>query len=143
MTIIVSDHGFSPDNWTGQFRSWEHVESDTGKIERGNALDVPNFLDGDELVPVFSRVALIRIPFPAHVDGRGFSLARRLRRLGFGGRLRAKGHILADQFVFARRCGFDEVEIDDDLARRQPEEVWLPRTGWMDNNYQRRLTDSP
>ncbi len=143
MTIIVSDHGFSPDDWTGQFRDWEHVEPDPEKIEHGNALDVPNSLAGEELVPVFSRVALIRIPFPAHVDGRGFSLARRLRRLGFGGRLRAKGHLLADQFVFARRCGFDEVEIDDDLARRQPEEVWLPRTGWQDDNYQRRLTDSP
>lgn len=143
MAIIVSDQGFSADDWTGHFLNWEQVESVQGKVQPGNALDVPNFLDGNELVRVLDRVALIRIPFPAHVDGRGFSLARRLRRLGFGGRLRAKGHILADQFVFARRCGFDEVEIDDDLARRQPEEVWLPEAGWQNNNYQQRLTASP
>ena len=39
----------------------------------------------------------------------------------------------------ARRSGFDEVEIDDTLANRQPEDQWLARANWQDNNYQARL----
>ena len=38
---------------------------------------------------------------------------------------RSKGHVITDQYAFARACGFDEVEIDDALAARQPEEHWL------------------
>jgi uncharacterized protein (DUF934 family) len=34
--------------------------------------------------------------------------------------VRAAGHVLADQYAMARRVGFDEVEIDDDLARASP-----------------------
>ena len=139
MTKIVSDNGFSDDGWTGQFLNWDEVATSLRQVAFGSALDVSNTLDGDELVPVLDRVGLIRIPFPAHVDGRGFSLARRLRRLGFRGRLRAKGHVLADQFVFARRCGFDEIEIDDELAQRQPQEFWRPEADWQNKNYQQRL----
>ena len=82
---------------------------------------------------------MIRINFPASADGRGFTLASLLRGVGFQGRLRAKGHILADQYAMARRSGFDEVEIDDDLAARQPEAQWLARANWQSHNYQARL----
>ena len=62
-----------------------------------------------------------------------------LRLKGYTGRLRAKGHVLADQYAMARRSGFDEVEIDHNLAARQPEDQWLARSNWQDNNYQARL----
>lgn len=75
--------------------------------------------------------ALIAIDFPAMTDGRGFTLARRLRALGFQGRLRATGKLIADQYAMARRVGFDEVEISADLARRQPEQQWLARADWQ------------
>ena len=39
----------------------------------------------------------------------------------------------------ARRVGFDEVEIDESLAARQPEDQWLARANWRDNWYQARL----
>jgi len=39
----------------------------------------------------------------------------------------------------ARRSGFDEVEISDDLALRQPEDQWLCRTNWQAHDYQARL----
>ncbi|MEO0764362.1 MAG: DUF934 domain-containing protein, partial [Pseudomonadota bacterium] len=55
------------------------------------------------------------------------------------GRLRAKGHVIADQYAMARRSGFDEVEIADDLARRQPEAHWLARAEWRAHDYQSRL----
>ena len=38
-----------------------------------------------------------RIAFPAMGDGRGFSIARRLRAMGYRGVLRAKGPLVADQ----------------------------------------------
>ena len=47
--------------------------------------------------------------------------------------------MLADQYAMARRSGFDEVEIDADLAARQPEDQWLARANWQDHDYQARL----
>ena len=82
---------------------------------------------------------MIRIDFPSFADGRGFTLARQLRLMGYKGRLRAKGHVIADQYAMARRSGFDEVEIDDDLAARQPEDQWLARADWQAHDYQSRL----
>ncbi len=82
---------------------------------------------------------MIRIAFPKSADGRGFTLARRLRMMGYGGRLRAHGHVLADQYAMARRSGFDEVEISADLAARQPEDQWRFRADWRAHDYQSRL----
>jgi uncharacterized protein (DUF934 family) len=84
-------------------------------------------------------IALIRIAFPAFSDGRGFTLARRLRIMGYTGRLRAQGHVIADQYAMARRCGFDEVEISAELAARQPEDQWQVRADWRAHDYQSRL----
>ena len=39
----------------------------------------------------------------------------------------------------ARRSGFDEVEIDEALAARQPEAQWLARADWRAHDYQARL----
>ncbi len=94
-------------------------------VGNSNAVDLPNDADAARLAGAFGRITLIRIPFPNSTDGRGFSLARRLRDLGYTGRLRAAGHMISDQFRLALACGFDEVEIDDTLAARQPERDWL------------------
>jgi uncharacterized protein (DUF934 family) len=82
---------------------------------------------------------MIRVDFPSSADGRGFTIARQLRLRGFTGRLRARGHVLSDQYAMARRAGFDEVEISDDLAARQPETDWVFRANWKDHDYQARL----
>ena len=39
----------------------------------------------------------------------------------------------------ARRSGFDEVEIDAELAERQPEDQWLRRADWQAHDYRARL----
>ena len=65
--------------------------------------------------------------------------ARQLRLAGYKGRLRAKGHVISDQYAMARRSGFDEVEISDDLATRQPEAEWLARADWQAHYYQARM----
>jgi uncharacterized protein (DUF934 family) len=85
---------------------------------------VANTTDPAALAPHFARLALIAIAFPAFADGRGFSLARLLRRAGFVGELRASGRLVADQTVHARQCGFDTIEIPADLAKRQDEAQW-------------------
>lgn len=126
MSVLVTDKGFAPDDWTGGFEG----PTVLALASDANLKEAPPALDGVELVVV---------DFPSFADGRGFTLARELRLKGFTGRLRAKGHVLADQYAMARRSGFDEVEISDDLATRQPEDQWLARANWKSHNYQARL----
>jgi len=123
-TVIVTDAGFAPDDWQGP----EDRTATLGPEDRAEDL-------ADRLV----ALDLIRVTFPAFSDGRGFTLARDLRRQGFTGRLRATGHVLADQYAMARRAGFDEVEIDARLAARQPEADWRARANWQSHDYQARL----
>jgi uncharacterized protein (DUF934 family) len=49
------------------------------------------------------------------------------------------GPVIADQYAMARRSGFDEVEISDELAARQTENQWLRRADWRAHDYQSRL----
>lgn len=99
-------------------------------------VDLPNDVALDRLEPWLDRVALIAIAFPAHGDGRGFSLARALRERGYRGRLRAAGQLIPDQFAFALHCGFDEVEIGDERAARQPLFQWLEALVEIGESYQ-------
>ena len=101
------------------------------------AVLAPNDVAAEELAPWFDRLALIAIRFPSATDGRGFSLARQLRRLGFTGVLRASGPLISDQFPQALACGFDEVEIPDAIAARQPVEQWLAALDRVTLTYQR------
>ena len=89
------------------------------------ALSLPNTATVDEAASFLATVDLIAVEFPAFSDGRGFSLARRLRRAGFTGRLRASGPLIADQFDEALACGFDEIELPETMANRQPVQQWL------------------
>ncbi|MEM7091163.1 MAG: DUF934 domain-containing protein [Pseudomonadota bacterium] len=133
MNVIVSDEGFAPDDWTDGFVTLEDAANDVV------ALDVASDTDPDELIDRLGSAQMVRVDFPSSADGRGFTIARVLRLKGYAGRLRAKGDVLADQYAMARRSGFDEVEIDDALAARQPEDQWLARANWKDHNYQARL----
>lgn len=133
MSVIVTDRGFAPDDWTGGFAPFA-PETDTAP-----ALDLPSDTDPATLAGRLAGVQIIRVDFPHFADGRGFTIARQLRRMGYTGRLRAHGHIIADQYAMARRCGFDEVEIDAALAARQPQDQWLFRADWQAHDYQARL----
>jgi len=88
-------------------------------------VEISNDVDPDTLTSWFGQLELISILFPKSADGRGFSVATRLRRLGFAGELRATGHLIADQYGLAKSCGFDTVEISDAQAKRQPEAHWI------------------
>lgn len=134
MSVIVTDSGFAADDWTGGFVAMSEMAAN----DAGYGVDVPSDTLPDAL-PALLAAPLIRIDFPSSADGRGMTIAAQLRRLGFVGRLRARGQVLADQYAMARRSGFDEVEIDDALAARQTEPQWLARANWQLHNYQARL----
>ena len=58
------------------------------------------------------QLAAIVIPFAKFSDGRGYSLARRLRdEFHFNGEIRATGDVLLDQLPLMLRCGFDAFAI--------------------------------
>ena len=134
MTVIVRDTGFTADDWQGDIAPPETVLAGNG-----TAVDLPADADAAALAPHLDRLALIRVGFASFADGRGFTLAATLRRMGYAGRLRAAGHVIADQYAMARRSGFDEVEISADLAARQPEHQWRARADWRAHDYQSRL----
>lgn len=153
--VLVDTQGFRRDGWnrpdpdsplpeTGRvlipLERLEEALAAEGAWELG--LDLANDAEVEALAGAFERLSLISIAFPSFADGRGFSLARRLRNAGFRGTLRARGHLIADQFAFARACGFDEVEISEDLARRQPEEQWLAAARSEVPGYQRGYGES-
>ena len=134
MTVLVTDNGFGTEDWTAGFVPQGHAPANDNSC----AVDVASDAAPTSMVELLDA-PMVRIDFPSFADGRGFTLAAILRRAGYTGRLRAKGHVLADQYTMARRAGFDEVEIDDDLASRQPEDQWQARSDWSAHNYQARL----
>ncbi len=133
MSVIVTDTGFASEDWTEGFTP---LADATGGA---TALDLPSDTDPAALKDALEGVRMIRVDFPSFADGRGFTIARQLRLMGYDGRLRAKGHVIADQYAMARRSGFDEVEISADLAARQPEDQWQFRAQWQAHDYQARL----
>lgn len=131
MTQLITDQGFVTDDWA---TGYAPLGTDQDVI----AVNVPADARPDD-IPLPNGLQMIRVDFPQSADGRGFTLARQLRLRGYTGRLRACGYVIADQYAMARRSGFDEVEIPDDLAARQPQHQWLARANWRDHDYQSRL----
>ncbi|MBX2836797.1 MAG: DUF934 domain-containing protein [Gammaproteobacteria bacterium] len=138
MSILVTDSGFSTDDWLGQIEEYDE-SIDSGPAV---AIDLPSHVDPSSLTNHLDTLQLIRVDFPSFSDGRGFTVARLIRLMGYQGRLRAVGHLIADQYAMARRSGFDEVEISAELAARQPAHQWLFRADWRAHDYQTRLSQS-
>lgn len=132
MSVIVTDTGFAP--------TPEQVFVPlTDLANHQGAVDLSNTCDPEALRGHLGNVSLVRIAFPAFNDGRAFTIAHRLRAMGYTGTLRAFGPVIADQYAMLRRVGFDEVEIPDDLALRQPAPQWQYRADWRAHDYQSRL----
>ena len=79
-----------------------------------NGVLLENTDDPRALVADFDKLALIAVRFPKFTDGRGYSIARLLRRLGWKGELRAVDDVLRDQLFYMTRCGFDAFELRAD-----------------------------
>ncbi|MFP5480355.1 MAG: DUF934 domain-containing protein [Alphaproteobacteria bacterium] len=132
MSVVVTDTGFGPGT-EGEVVALADLTDQT-------AVDLSNTDDPAELAGHLDRLTLIRVAFPAFNDGRAFTVARRLRMMGYTGQLLALGPVIADQYAMLRRVGFDGAEIPDELAQRQPEDQWKFRAAdWQANHYQARL----
>jgi uncharacterized protein (DUF934 family) len=130
-TVLVTGTGFRPGDPAEIFVAPDEADEGTGPLRIELAADG----DPASVARHFPRTAVIRLPFRSFSDGRGFTLARELRRLGYRGRIRASGHLIPDQWPLARACGIDEVEIPAAQAARQPEAAWRVaggRPGYLD-----------
>ena len=112
-------------------REWGALSQRSGRlgVQFGNA-DRPEALAS--FIPTLSVIVL---PFPAFNDGRAYSIARKLREMGFKGELRATGNVLPDQLQFMLQVGFDSFEIGE----RFPLETWQQASKQMSLAYQRGL----
>jgi uncharacterized protein (DUF934 family) len=135
--VLISEGYFSENCWhlLPEGEAWpfeqdvliplERVSEGIHVLRKGRlGLLVPNTTEVADVAPYFDKVALLAVNFPAFSDGRGFSLARQLRRAGFKKELRAFGSLLPDQYASALACGFNTIEIADDRALRMPQEQW-------------------
>ena len=124
MMIFVSDSGFMP--------ALQHFRD--GQVLR---------LAGDSDLPALARdlspISMIEIEFPSSHDGRGFSLARALREVGFSGLIAARGRVIADQYRHLRQCGFDGVLLTAQQAARMPECHWTEQVPRISQSYQDRI----
>jgi uncharacterized protein (DUF934 family) len=131
-TVIVTDAGFAP----APPREIVALADLTDQT----AVDLANTDDPVALVGRLDQLTLIRVAFPAFNDGRAFTIARRLRMLGYTGQLLALGPVIADQYAMLRRTGFDGAEIPAELATRQPAGQWQFRaSNWHEHHYQAKL----
>jgi uncharacterized protein (DUF934 family) len=152
--MLLDRNGAKPDGWSraeippadaSPILSWEAF-----LLQRPNdpavalpGIELPNTFDAVAVRPHFGELVLIAIHFPSFSDGRGFTLARRLRRLGFTGTLRAFGPLIPDQFAYALACGFDEVELPEANAARQPAAQWTAALAARGQVYQRGYVGQP
>lgn len=126
---LIKDGAFSNDvfvAWTGDEAltagSAIVIDRDTWNEHRAAlvshdgeiALAIGNDVDVRELDDSLAHLSAIFVDFPTFADGRGFSQARQLREaLGFTGEIRARGHIIRDQYLFLHRCGVNAIEVED------------------------------
>lgn len=71
--------------------------------------------DPESIAEDLPRLSVVAVNFPVFSDGRGFSIARRLReQYGYAGELRAVGDVLRDQLFYLKRCGFNSFALRAD-----------------------------
>lgn len=133
MSVIVTDQGFQKPKAAPEPVPFAERDAHQGSVTMASTDDPV------ALQPYLDGLRMVHVDFPAFNDGRGFTIARRLRMMGYKGHLRAQGHVLPDQYAMIRRVGFDDVEISDELAQRLTEDAWLFRANWQANDYLARV----
>ena len=113
---VVADDWLPPAEQTpgeGERRILTLAQWQAAGSPAGAAVQLETDDDPAALLDALPGLALVAVHFEAFTDGRGFSLARRLREAGFTGELRARGSLLPDQAHYLRRCGFNALEFSD------------------------------
>jgi uncharacterized protein (DUF934 family) len=155
MATLIKNKRIAPDSWqrfkaadalplTGDWLAplaiWTQQRAQlsqrSGPSGRWGVL-LENTEDPRVLANDFDKLALIAVRFPKFTDGRGYSISRLLRRLGWKGELRAVGDVLRDQLFYMTRCGFDAFALRED----QDPQVALSAFGDFTAPYQPAIDD--
>ena len=105
---------------------------------QGNASVARLPADVDLASVPLDRFSTFLVEFPTFADGRGFSIARELRRKhDWNGVLVADGPLIPDQYGFLAQVGFDAVRLPPDTWARQSESQWQEAAEAFDATYQR------
>jgi ferredoxin--NADP+ reductase len=140
--VIITNKGFGSDDWIGRsvIEPTNILSDNIGEERLKKAhLKLRNDFQVEIIKSFLPYLSAISINFPSEKDGRGFSLARRLRQLGYLGVLRATGHVMVDQYRHAKQSGFNQIAISSKLAKRMPEPYWQQQIDDFTPSYQEKL----
>ena len=140
--VIITNKGFGSDDWIGRsvIEPTNILSDNIGEERLKKAhLKLRNDFQVEIIKSFLPYLSAISINFPSEKDGRGFSLARRLRQLGYLGVLRATGHVMVDQYRHATQSGFNQIAISSKLAKRMPEPYWQQQINGFTPSYQEKL----
>ena len=127
----------------GHVEDAEHLNdlpelSDFLSSNNEQAVRLSNDVDLETLKLRLPNIKSIIVEFPNFADGRGFSIARELRKkYGYKAMLIAEGPLIPDQYAFALQCGFDAVKVDEATYTRQSESDWFKAMTDFNLTYQR------
>lgn len=131
--LIKDGHAESADQYENLPTMEEFLKSN-----RGDKLHLSNDADLTKIKLQLPNIKIISVDFPSLADGRGFSIARELRKkYGYTGLLIAEGPLIPDQYVYALQCGFDAIKVDDETYSRQSESDWFSAMDAFKLTYQR------
>ncbi len=136
--VVITNKGFSSDDWIDRsvIEPVNILSDNFGEEQLKKAhLKLGNDFQVETLKSFLPYLNAISIEFPSEKDGRGFSLARRLRQLGYLGVLRATGHVTVDQYRHASQSGFNQIAIPTSLAKRMPEPYWQQQIDNFKSSY--------
>lgn len=102
--------------WLVPFTLWQ-AQKETLKYRQDIGVWLSPNDDLTEVANHFDQWPLLAIDFPKFTDGRGYSIAWRVRNhYRYRGELRAIGNVLVDQLFFMLRVGFDTLALDPKVA---------------------------
>jgi uncharacterized protein (DUF934 family) len=92
-----------------------NCQFETLRARSGLGLWLAGFERIEDIPDDIHRFPVIAVDFHKFTDGRGYTLAFRLRRQhGYRGELRAMGDVLRDQLFYLKRVGFDSFAVRED-----------------------------
>lgn len=92
-----------------------------------DAFSVGDVASHDQIAKMLNHSS-VRLQIDGFADGRGFSIARQLRLLGFNGMIEIIGDLLPDQLPMAVASGVDAILIRAAHAERCEEGQWQQKS---------------
>ena len=112
--------------WLVPFAVWQ-AQAGVLKSRRDIGVWLSPNDDLSDVAQHFSSWPLVAIDFPKFTDGRGYSIAWRIRNhYKYTGELRAIGNVLVDQLFFMLRVGFDTLALDPKVSAAAAETHLTP-----------------